>query len=209
MDIKESMRKAVQLTDDGHPNKPRYLADLSMGQLIHSVHFGGLMDTGESISNTRKAAELTEDGHQNRPFCLLNLGLIQLRRYQRCGKLKDINDSKANCQNAVQLSQEGHSDKLRCLWIFSHLEDAVALLDSGRSIIWQQASSLQSDLGMLRKAEPELAEEFESVRQKLDAGNFSDLLISLGGQHRGLSAGDVGQECCSLAGEWEGLWEKV
>jgi hypothetical protein len=48
------------------------------------------------------------------------------------------------------------------------LEEAVELLDLGRSVIWQQASSLRSDLDTLKQNGPELAIEVERVgRQEI------------------------------------------
>jgi len=75
-----------------------------------------------------------------------------------------------------------------------HLEEAGGLLDLSRSVFWQQAASLRSDLELLREEEPKLTQELEDVGRKLDAGNFTT--VNRGnkaedGQH---SAGEIGKE---------------
>jgi hypothetical protein len=92
------------------------------------------------------------------------------------------------------------------------LEEAVELLDLGRSVFWQQAGSLRSDLETLKDSEPELATELQRVGHQLDADNFlcSRFTVeeeSLGYHQR--SAETVGREHRRLVGQWEGLVERV
>jgi len=78
------------------------------------------------------------------------------------------------------------TDSLSCLSAAScairlgRLDKVVELLDLGRSVLWQQASSLRSDLEILRRDEPRLAEELERVGRLIDAGNFSDFTFTAG-----------------------------
>lgn len=87
-------------------------------------------------------------------------------------------------------------------------EEAVELLDLGRSVFWQQASSLRSDLQVLRDEAPALAEELESIGRMLDAGNFSespdDTYVAGVNVTR-----NVGQERRRLVGAWEELLAKI
>jgi hypothetical protein len=57
-----------------------------------------------------------------------------------------------------------------CAIRLGSLEEAVELLDVGRSVFWQQASSLRSDLELLME-QPELATELESG-SKTGCGNL-------------------------------------
>jgi hypothetical protein len=60
-----------------------------------------------------------------------------------------------------------------CAIQLGRLEEAVELLDLGRSVFWRQASSLRSDLVILREEDAELAERFNRISRQLDARNFS------------------------------------
>ena len=61
-----------------------------------------------------------------------------------------------------------------CAIQLGRFEEAVELLDLGRSFFWQQASSLRSDLEILREHNAELANMFDTICQQLNAGDFSD-----------------------------------
>jgi len=88
-----------------------------------------------------------------------------------------------------------------------HVEEAV---DLGRSMFWQQASSLRTDMEELKKVEPELADQFEVVGQKLNAGNSSGLLLHNEEQNVEINSKEhIGKGRCHHAGEWEGLLERV
>jgi len=90
------------------------------------------------------------------------------------------------------------------------LEEAVVLLDLGRSVFWQQASSLRGDLEALREENNDLAEELERVGRKLDAGNFTDLHLVHEGPNMGInSKEDIGREHRQLVSQWESLVERV
>ena len=86
----------------------------------------------------------------------------------------------------------------------------MKLLDLGRSVFWQQASSLRSDLETLRDEEPELANELENVGRMLDAGNFSSSFLTIDEQSIVVNGREnIRKECHHLAGVWEGLVERV
>jgi CHAT domain-containing protein len=91
-----------------------------------------------------------------------------------------------------------------------HVEEAVELLDLGRSMFWQQASSLRTDMEELREVKPELADQFEVVGRKLNAGNFSGSLLHNQEQNVEVNSKEhIGKERRRLAGEWESLLERV
>lgn len=98
-----------------------------------------------------------------------------------------------------------------CSIQLGRFEEAVELLDLSRSVFWQQASSLRSDLDVLKAEVPKLAEQLEDVGRQLDAGNFSAAFTPLRSQttdaHR--SAEDIGMERRRLVDEWEKLLERV
>ena len=91
------------------------------------------------------------------------------------------------------------------------LDEAVELLDVGRSVFWQQTSSLRSDLELLMEEQPELATELESVGRKLDVETFSSL-PSAAKDGSGIGSNDtedVGKERRRLVVTWEGLLDRV
>ena len=93
-----------------------------------------------------------------------------------------------------------------------HLEEAVELLDLGRSVFWRQAASLRGDLEMLREVKSALAEELEGIGRRLNAGNFSGLLLNAGEQDFGAghpSPEDPGAQRRRLVGLWEKLVDQV
>jgi len=99
-----------------------------------------------------------------------------------------------------------------CAIRLGHLEEAVELLDLGRSVFWQQAASLRSSLEMLREEDPALAEEFERIGRHLDRGNFSGS-FNVGqdnASHGQCSSEEIGKEHrYQLVNLWEGLLERV
>ena len=58
-------QKAVELTNEGHSDKPMYLSALSNSQQTHFGQFGELADLENAIFNQQKAVELTDDRHPN------------------------------------------------------------------------------------------------------------------------------------------------
>jgi hypothetical protein len=115
-------------------------------------------------------------------------------------------------QTSLFLEESEHLSCLAatCAIQQGHLEEAVELLDLGRSIFWQQASSLRVGLEKLKQMEPELANELERVGRKLDADNFPGSLLHTEEHSVGVSSTeDVGKEHRRLVGEWEGLLDRV
>jgi hypothetical protein len=86
----------------------------------------------------------------------------------------------------------------------------VELLDLGRSVYWQQASSLRSDLEALKEEDKQLANELETVGRKLDTRNISDSNFIGEGQSVRVNSKEVlGRERRSLANKWESLVERA
>jgi hypothetical protein len=76
-DIKKSilmLEDAIQLTPDGHPDKPLLFNHLGNSLLCCFNQSGDLSDINKSISMTEKAVQLTSDDHPHKPAQLNNLG---------------------------------------------------------------------------------------------------------------------------------------
>ncbi|KAI0026417.1 CHAT domain-containing protein, partial [Vararia minispora EC-137] len=80
-------REAVDLTPDGHPDKPGYLNNL--GNALEA-RFDRLDDLESAIVVKRKAVDLTPDGHPDKPKCLNSLGKALKTRFDRLGNLDDL-----------------------------------------------------------------------------------------------------------------------
>jgi hypothetical protein len=222
-----NIKKAVVLTDDGHPNKAAHLVNLGITLQIHFQHVGEQVNLVDSIASFKAAAQL-EAAYPSK-------ALLAARQWAKAAHLNgDLLSALDGYHVALKLlpkvawlgldtffcqSQLIHekSEDIGCLAAtcaiqLGHLVEAIELLDLGRSVLWQQASSLQSDLEMLREHEPELAHELEIIGKQLDAGNFSGPSFIVGEHNVGdnpLHTGDIGKERRQLVGKWEELVERV
>ena len=84
-DIQASIRSllhAVQLTNEGHPNKSLYLSNLGISQRSRFECLGEMSDIEDSISSLLRAVQLTDDEHPSKAMYLGNLGGSQMRRFR-------------------------------------------------------------------------------------------------------------------------------
>ena len=86
------MQKAVQLTRDGHPNKPGLFSSLGVSQRHLFDCQGNLSDLEDSISNLQKAIHFTDDSDPKKALFLINVGDSQMSRFDHLG---DPTDSEA------------------------------------------------------------------------------------------------------------------
>jgi hypothetical protein len=219
--------KAVELTDDNHPIKTRFLSNLGMAQKARFEHLGMLADLIASISSFKAAAQLKVAY----PSQALSAARQWAETSHLHGDLPSALDAYRTCLELVpKVAWLGLDTRSREDWLHREksenigclaatcairlgcLEEAVELLDLSRSVFWQQASSLRSDLKTLREDEPELAEEFERIGRQIDAGNFSSSLIITGEHDVGdnyHSKEEIGKDRRRLVDVWERLLERI
>ena len=212
--------KAVELRDDGQRDKSMYLSNLGISQRARFEQFREQADLTACISSFQAAAQLKAADPHQALFAARNWAETShtngdlpsaLDGYRICLELlPKVAWLGLNIPSRQSQLLRHKPENLACLAAtcaiqLGHLEEAVELLDLGRSVLWQQASSLRGDLEMLRQIEPGLAEEFERLGQQLDAGNFShsDFAVK---QH---STEDIGNERRHLVGMWEDLLERI
>jgi len=106
-----SKQNAVDLTPDGHPNKPCYLSNLGNALQTRFERVGNLTDIENAILSNQNAVDLTPDSHPNKPMRLSNLGNALQTRFERVGNLTDIENAILSNQNAVDLTPDGHPNK--------------------------------------------------------------------------------------------------
>jgi CHAT domain-containing protein len=215
--------KAVNLTDVGDPDRSKWLFNLG---ICHENHFTYLKEESNSmaaISAFKEAASV--------PTAYPSTALHAARKWA------DISCHSGNFASALDgyctaleilprvawlgLDALSHHDQLlqtrseslgclaaTCAIQLGHFEEAVELLDLGRSVYWQQVSSLRSDFGALKQKDEGLANDLETVRQQLDAGNlFNSNIISEESIVK--SSEDVGRQHRDLVSKWERLVERV
>jgi tetratricopeptide (TPR) repeat protein len=222
-----NLRKALELSDDRHPSKAMYFANLGIAQKYRFECLRESHDLLQSMSAFQAAAEL--------PTAYPHLILFAAKQWAEIAyHSNDIPFALEGYRNALRIlpkvawlglcttsrqewlsrekSEHLGSLAARCAIQLGHFEEAVELLDVGRSVFWQQASSLRHDLETLREEEPDLAKSLEEIGRQLDAGNFSVSTIPIGEQLSGNehhSQWDVGRGRRDLVGIWEGLLERV
>ena len=219
--------KAVMLTDDNDPIKAVRLLKLGISQQTCFQHFNRPADLAACVSSFKAAAKLQAaypdqaliaaykwaqtsylhddltsalDGYRTALELLPTVAWLGLDASLQQDWLLQANSGSLGCDAAACAIQLGHFD------------EAIELLDLGRSVFWQQASSLRGDLRNLKENYPALAAELENVGQELNAANFSSQSsttednIAGNVQH---SQEDIIQKRRHLAGEWKKLVERV
>jgi hypothetical protein len=74
--------KVVQLTSDGHPDKPTWLYNLGQSFLHRFEKLGTVSDINKSVLMFKDAVKLTPDDHPRKPAWLTNLGISLVCRYE-------------------------------------------------------------------------------------------------------------------------------
>jgi hypothetical protein len=113
-DIEKSIlakQQAVDLTPDGHADKPMYLNNLGISLLWQFERHGVVADLDKSILVNQQAVDLTPDGHVNKPIYLNSLGISLLSRFERLGVVADVDNSITANQQAVDLTPDSHANK--------------------------------------------------------------------------------------------------
>ena len=220
-----NQQKAVDMTDDGHPGQAKNLHNLGSSQFSRFERFGEEANLVASLS-AFKAAARSKTGY---PECALSAARLWALISHEHGDFLSALDGYRTALEILPkvvwlgLDAASHHDWLvrersenlgclaaACAIRLGRLEEAVELLDLGRSVFWQQASSLRGNRKSLREEEPELANELERVGRRLDAGNFSGPSSTVGEGNVGVHTGEVtGKERRRLVAEWEGLVERV
>ncbi|KZP26166.1 hypothetical protein FIBSPDRAFT_1040969 [Athelia psychrophila] len=223
VDLKEaiaSLQIAVQSLADDHPEKVKCLYRLGKAIAVRYRQVSDPHDLEACISALRAASQArttypTISLAAAREWILVSHGGKDLE--------STLEAFKTALEILPKLAWLGLSTKSRQDWLLDEgsetlstsaaacairlgrFETAVELLDAGRSIIWQQASSLRVDLERLREADPHLAEELDMLGLRLNTGNFADDTSYLA-----LNGVDVaGNNRYRLVDMWEGLLDRV
>ncbi|KAE9403540.1 hypothetical protein BT96DRAFT_1016936 [Gymnopus androsaceus JB14] len=110
-----SGQRAVDVTPDDEPIKPRYLSGLALSLHYRFDRLGDLGDIESAISSAQHAVDLTPDDEPLKGRWLSNLAVFLLTRYKRLDNLDDIEGTILNGQRAVDLTPNDAPMKARYL----------------------------------------------------------------------------------------------
>ncbi|KIM76474.1 hypothetical protein PILCRDRAFT_77729 [Piloderma croceum F 1598] len=216
---------AVDLTDVRDPHRSGYLLNLGLCQESIFAFLEAESHLAAAISAFKEAA------HLNTAYP--STALLAARKWADISRHGGYLSSALNGYRIAleillrvawlgldPLSHRNHllrerSENLGCLAAtcaiqLGQLDEAVELLDLGRSVYWQQVSSLRSDLETLKEEDKDLVNKLESVGRKLDAQKSHDSTLIGEDQSVGINKKEVvGRRRRLLVSEWENLVEKV
>ncbi|KZV67447.1 hypothetical protein PENSPDRAFT_583974, partial [Peniophora sp. CONT] len=172
-----SHRRAVELTPDGHPDKPSRFNNLGNSFLTRFKRTGELEDLEQATSTHRCAVELTPDSHPDKPAGLNNLGNSFLTRFERTGELESL--EQAIWSHRCALTPDGHSDKPSRFnnlggSLYTSFDQTGKLEDLEQAILsYRQAAEMTADDHprkplMLRHLCQELRSRFERTQELAD-----------------------------------------
>ncbi|MFG3496743.1 CHAT domain-containing protein [Streptomyces sp. NPDC047886] len=241
-DLRAAIDEVEAAADALPPSSPRYARSrLLLGSLLRDRSEAGASrarerDASRALALFREAAEAALAAPQERLDGAVAWGRFAAERAVagRAG-WEEAADGFAAAVSLLPLTAWrglGRADRERLLAPRSHLtteaaacavccgrlEQAVELLDQGRSVLWGQALDTRTDLTALRAAHPELAERLDTVRSGLDATTTIDATDARAdaraggppGARAGGPPGDPdGERQRRLAREWEELLAEV
>jgi hypothetical protein len=106
-----ALQTALDLTPDGHPDKPRRLSNLGNGFAHCFEVFGEVADVEHAIDAYYRATDLTPDCHPEKPRRLSNLGNFFALRFELFGEVADIEHVIDAYRRATDLTPDGHANK--------------------------------------------------------------------------------------------------
>jgi tetratricopeptide (TPR) repeat protein len=224
-----NLQRAIDLTDDRDPHQATYLSGLggSYGCRFDLLH--NPSDLAASISSLRTAAQ-SRAAYPSQALAAAETlaGALELHSdlksaleayytaFELLPKVAWLGLDASSRQNVLdKVDPEGLGVlAAACAIRLGHFEEAVELLDLGRSVFWQQASSLRSDLKMLREkdVDSQLTNQLDRVGCQLEAGNFSSHVMTDEGDgsssyRRRTEETVKGRQ--RLVDEWDELVERV
>jgi tetratricopeptide (TPR) repeat protein len=107
--------KAVDLTPEGHPSRPRYLSNLGSAYGRAYERSGDNEGLERAIAVKEEAVDLPPEGHPDRPAMLANLGNAYQSAYERSGDNEPLQRAIERLEEAVDLTPEGHPNRPRYL----------------------------------------------------------------------------------------------
>ena len=170
----------MNLTPDGHADKPLVLSNLGSSFLHRFERSGDLADRARAISSYRSAGNCLTGAASTRLKAALN--------WARLASEVDLSSALQGYTRALDLVPQaawlGQSLTTRHRELSSigaiaseaaeQHETAVDWLEQGRSIVWNQLLSLRTPVDALRQVDPTLTDDFECVSVALEHASTGD-----------------------------------
>ncbi|KAG8705465.1 hypothetical protein FRC11_009017, partial [Ceratobasidium sp. 423] len=102
--------RALELTPDGHSDRPPRLGDLGAFYGERFKRLGELEDIKKAIEHSSRAIALTPDDHPDLSHWYDSLGVCYGHRFQRLGELDDLEKAIELFSRALALIPNGHPD---------------------------------------------------------------------------------------------------
>ncbi|KAJ7709263.1 CHAT domain-containing protein [Mycena metata] len=178
------LQDAVNLTPEGHPDRPQYLYRLSGVFIMGYWRLGDLKDLEAALRTAQAAVDLAPEAHSDSAHLVGGLVECLSERYARLGDINDLQAALQNSQKALDLTPEGHSDRAwrlrdlaRCMGDRYRRFGDVKDLDSAS---WK----LQEAVTLMPKGHPERAWGLEVLAESFSDrywrfGNLTDLNVAL------------------------------
>ncbi|KAG8967301.1 hypothetical protein FRC03_010240 [Tulasnella sp. 419] len=96
------------------------------------------------------------------------------------------------------------SDAAACAIEAGRIEEAIEMLEQGRTLLWSQVGRYRTPLDALRESSPQLASELESLGQRLEHS-----VVKLPGKATGKDLDAESQRYRLLSENWDRLVEKI
>jgi hypothetical protein len=215
-------RESVQLIPLGHSDQPTHLANLA-----HALYFNYTKHPEPQVSDLEDALKAFSDAvnathaHALQRFDIaLSWAAISARHKYHKSALKGYT---AAIQLLLQIASVGlevnsqqkllkihsvglASDAAACALELEHVENALEMLEAGRSIFWQQSLWLQAPLDELRDVRADLADELSTVSRALKVGSLGTSLLNL---ECLIDLEEVARHSRRLEERWQQLVEEV
>ena len=210
MDIEDaisSLQKAVELTPDGHPDKPGLLSNLGNAHSHRFERFHSIEDLEMALQSYSTAASsttgpasirfnaarswaITARDNSRSPLPAFNRAIELLPQVAWLGLA--ISDQHALLADIGDIVRRAVAAAIE----WEEYESAVEWAEQGRSIVWQNMLGLRTPLDELRSTHEHLANRLQDIAQKMETPT-SD----------GVS--DATQTGLRLAAEWDHTIEEI
>lgn len=153
----DRLRQKLGAMDEGHPDRPIALSELSGALLKRFARLGVLADIDEAALVAQEAADATAAGDPRRPALLGGLSLTLQSRFARSGALADLDEAIAMAREAADATPEGARGEAATLISLAtaltlRFERAGAVADLDAAIIAAQKAVAASPEGSPEQA---------------------------------------------------------
>jgi tetratricopeptide (TPR) repeat protein len=176
--------KAVDITLDSSPQRPTSLYHLGLALKDRGCSLKSEKDVEQALRCFQEACTSTVWSSSRRYVAALQWAYFARNQSQLLSALEGYRtaisilplliwrgiDTASKFDALKQTAQNVSCDAASCAIELGRLDDAVELLDHGRSVFWSQLTEMRADFEILRAIAPALMSELEQVGNDLEYG---------------------------------------